>query len=68
MSIVEELNKLNKGIPKKETKDIPRCSEHGLYLYYNGLTINNEIIGTCKLGCCEFWTEDEWKEGVKKND
>ena len=41
-------------------KDIPRCSEHGLYLYRNGTTNKGEVIATCKLGCCEFWTLKEW--------
>jgi len=39
----------------EEEKDIPRCEEHGLYLYSNGLNNKDEVIATCKLGCCEFW-------------
>lgn len=41
-------------------KIIPRCEEHELYLYHNGLTKDNEIIATCKLGCTEFWKEEDW--------
>lgn len=41
-------------------KSIPRCGEHELYLYYNGLTKDDKIIATCKLGCVEFWSSGDW--------
>jgi len=41
-------------------KEIPRCKEHGLYLYSNGLTKTDEVIATCKLGCLEFWNSKKF--------
>lgn len=60
MSLVSDLNKLNEGLPKVKSKEIPRCSEHELYLYYNGITKDDKIIATCKLGCCEFLKKEDW--------
>ena len=60
MSLVKQLNKLNEGLLKSKIKKIPRCSEHSLYLYSNGLNEYGEVIATCKLGCLEFWKEKEF--------
>ena len=49
----------------KEKKDIPRCEEHGLYLYFNGETKQGQIIATCKLGCCEFWDKIKFYKKLK---